>query len=108
MMHARLILAVLLLGSASQAESRSSAATADTSVNVIRTQEYRAIAAQQLKRLSAEPINGALSVGRPTSARGRRSRTQSLRVRKTDQAARPLGMAANGREWPRRHILRRA
>ena len=51
MTHARLIFAVLLLGSASQAESRSSAATADTSVNVIRTQGYRAIAAQQLKRL---------------------------------------------------------
>jgi len=51
MTHARLILAVVLFGSASQTVGGSGAAAADTSLNVIRTVEHRAIAAQQLKRL---------------------------------------------------------
>ncbi len=51
MPRAHLILAVVLFGSASQAVGGSDAAAADVSLNVIRTVEYRAIAAQQLKRL---------------------------------------------------------
>ncbi|KAB1071650.1 hypothetical protein [Methylobacterium planeticum] len=54
MTRARLILAVALLGFASQAEAGSGTAASGPSLNVIRTVEHRAIADQQLKRLQRQ------------------------------------------------------